>query len=152
LRQVENPDYKGMSLGKSFVKFYQTQGVQGLFKGNSASIARIFPFSAIEFYSMEFYKNKFIHGRPERSGNILYTMLCGSLAGLNAITFTFPLDVARTRLAATTQNSAVKENSLVGAIVNLWKNEGVRGLYKGYSLAAGVSIYIMYRGQFRSLL
>jgi hypothetical protein len=136
LRQVENPDYKGMSIGKSFVKFYQTQGVQGLFKGNSASIARIFPFSAIEFYSMEFFKNHFIHGRPERTGKIGYNMLCGGLAGLNAITCTFPLDVARTRLAIDTQNSAVKENRLVTTLINLYKNHGFRGLYKGYSLAA----------------
>jgi solute carrier family 25 protein 16 len=123
-----------MPINKAFIKFYQTQGLQGLFKGNSASIARIFPFSAIEFYSMEFFKNYFIH----KKGNILYTMLCGSLSGLNAITCTFPLDVARTRLAASTQNSSLQENRLIVALANLYKQQGFAGLYKGYSFAASV--------------
>lgn len=134
LRQVENADYKGMNLIQAVVKFYKTQGISGLFKGNSASIIRIFPFSAIEFYSFEFYKNIFIRGHSERQNSLLYTMLCGGLTGLNAITLTFPLDVARTRLAVDTANSPLKENSLIKSIANLWKTEGIRGLYKGYSV------------------
>jgi hypothetical protein len=44
------------------------------------------------------------------------------------------LDVARTRLAVDTVNSPVKENSLINSILNLWKTEGFKGLYKGYSV------------------
>lgn len=136
LRQVGNTDYKGLSLQKSIQKFYQTQGIKGLFKGNSASIARIFPFSAIEFYSFELYKNTIIRGNPNitRQNSIFYTILCGGLTGLNAITLTFPLDVARTRLAVDTQNSSIHEKSLTHTLINLWKSEGIRGLYKGYSV------------------
>lgn len=61
-------------------------------------------------------------------------MLCGALTGLNAITLTFPLDVARTRLAVQTQNSQIKEGGLISTMVTLWKTEGVKGLYKGYSI------------------
>jgi len=105
LRQVDNKDYKGLNFTKSIVKFYKTQGLNGLFKGNSASLVRIFPFSAIEFYSFEFYKNIFIRGHKRDTNNILFTLLCGALTGLNAITLTFPLDVVRTRLACHTLNS-----------------------------------------------
>jgi hypothetical protein len=132
LRQVENVDYKGMSLGRAMVKFYKTQGVTGLFKGNSASIARIFPFSAVEFYSFEMYKNIFIYGRPERNNSVLYTMLCGTLTGLNAITATFPLDVARTRLAVRTETH--DNSGLSKIITQLYKEGGLRALYKGYSV------------------
>ena len=66
--------------------------------------------------------------------SIGYNMLCGSLSGLNAATITFPLDVARTRLAIDTQNSAVKEKRLTTALINLWKTDGIKGLYKGYTL------------------
>lgn len=141
LRQVENVDYKGLSLPKALIKFYNTQGISGLFKGNSASIARIFPFSAIEFYSFEFYKNMFIYGKKERHNSVPYTMLCGTLTGLNAITLTFPLDVARTRLAVNTENSALKESSLTRTIIHLWQSEGIRGLYKGYSVTFIVKLY-----------
>jgi len=136
LRQVENTDYKGLSLSQSMKKFYKTQGLTGLFKGNSASLARIFPFSAIEFYSYEFYKNLLIRGdhNKARQNSIFYAILCGGLTGLNAITLTFPLDVARTRLAVDTQNSPIKEKSIFTSLINLWKKDGIRGLYKGYSI------------------
>ena len=97
MRQVDNVDYKGINIYKSIKKFYQTEGIKGLFKGNSAAVIRVFPFSAIEFYSFEFYKNFFIRGNAERQNNFYYTLLCGALTGLNAITLTFQLDVARTR-------------------------------------------------------
>jgi solute carrier family 25 phosphate transporter 23/24/25/41 len=123
-----------LPISKSFVKFYKTQGISGFFKGNSAALIRIFPFSAIEFYSFEFYKNHIIRGKPQRQNSIFYTLFCGGLTGLNAITLTFPLDVVRTRLAINTANSPVKDSSLLGTLVNLYKKEGMRGLYKGYSI------------------
>lgn len=134
LRQVENVDYKGLNMFQSVLKFYKTQGIAGLFKGNLASVVRIFPFSSIEFWSFEFYKNKIIRGRKERQNSLFYTLICGFLTGINAITLTFPLDVARTRIAVDTANSSVKESSLTNTLVNLWKSEGIRGLYKGYSV------------------
>lgn len=146
LRQVDNPDYKGVKINKAFRKFYDTQGVRGLFKGNSAALVRIFPFSAIEFYSFEFYKNMIIRGRPERQNSVYYTMICGGLTGLNAITLTFPLDVARTRLACNTQNSAVKDEKLWKTLVDLWTKEGVRGLYKGYSITFLVILFYLILG------
>jgi len=137
LRQVENADYKHLSLSQSVVKFYKTEGIRGLLKGNSASVARVFPFSSIEFYSMEFYKNMFIRGEKNASRNnsFGYTFLCGALSGLNAITITFPLDVARTRLSINTPNSNLKETGLFRTIIFLLKNEGIKGIYKGYSFA-----------------
>jgi hypothetical protein len=142
LRQVDNRDYRGLNIYKSFNKFYQTQGVNGFFKGNSAMLARIFPFSAIEFYSFEFYKNMFIRGKPENN-RFIVTFMCGALAGLNAITLTFPLDVARTRLACNTLNSDCKDSSLIKSLVNLYKDSGIKGLYKGYSLVFIVIIYLL---------
>jgi hypothetical protein len=123
LRQVDNAEYRGLNVYRAFVKFYNTQGIQGFFKSSSAVIVRIIPFSAIEFYSFEFYK---YHFNKER--NFSKNMLCGALAGLNAITLTFPLDVARTRMACN------RDSNLIHSIINLYKNDGIRGLYKGYSL------------------
>jgi len=136
LRQVENADYKHLSLKDAIMKFYKTEGVAGLLKGNSASVARVFPFSSIEFYSMEFYKNIFLRGDNNSQKNKFgYTFLCGALAGLNAITITFPLDVARTRLSINTPNSNLKETGLFKTMIWLIKNEGFKGVYKGYSFA-----------------
>jgi hypothetical protein len=107
--------------------------------GNTASVIRIFPFSAIEFYSLESYKNIFIRGKPNRLSSFLYNFICGGLAGLTAATLTFPLDVARTRISINTENSSVKEKRIIVSMLNLWKVAGIQGLYKGYSVAAFVS-------------
>lgn len=143
LRQVENKDYKHLSLSQSVVKFYKTEGIAGLLKGNSASVARVFPFSSIEFFSMEFYKNIFLRGEKNNSriNSFGYTFLCGALSGLNAITITFPLDVARTRLSINTTNSHLKESGLFRTLIFLLKNEGIKGVYKGYSFAFIVKIH-----------
>jgi len=86
---------------------------------------------------MEFYKNIFLRGEKNntRSSSFGYTFLCGALSGLNAITITFPLDVARTRLSINTPNSNLKETGLFRTLLFLIKNEGIRGVYKGYSFA-----------------
>jgi hypothetical protein len=133
LRQVGNTDYKGIGFFQSLKKIFETQGISGFFKGNSAVLIRILPFSAIEFYSFEFYKNIFIRGK-EKKNMIFRTFICGALAGLNAITMTFPLDVARTRLAINTANSHIKENNIFQSLQNLYKTEGFKGLFRGYSI------------------
>ena len=148
LRQIENIDHKGLNLQDSVSKIYKTQGVAGLFKGNSASIARAFPFSAIEFYFFELFKNLLI--KPINvdefyapKNPILLTFISGALTGLTAQTLTFPLDVARTRLAATTHNSIVQESRLIVSLKYLWQIGGIRGLYKGYAAACVVSLFLI---------
>jgi len=131
---VDKVDYRNLNFFKSIIKFYKTQGMKGIFKGNSASLVRIFPFSGIEFYSFEFYKNIFIRGHKDRENNILFTFLCGALTGFNAITLTFPLDVVRTRLACHTQNTENGDSKFFKSLISLWQTSGIRGLYKGYSI------------------
>ena len=114
-------------------KFYKTQGINGLFKGNSASVARIFPLSAIEFYSFEKYKNLLIRGKPKEKYHFFNLFLCGTLSGLNAISITYPLDVSRSILAVQTRENE-KSKGLIEVLVKLYKNDGFRGLYRGYSI------------------
>ena len=61
---------------------------------------RIFPYAAMQFTSYEFYKrlNKKLFTK-EKSERIVNNLVCGSMAGITAVTFTYPLDVIRSRLA-----------------------------------------------------
>ena len=45
LRQISNKEHIKLSFFNSMKHLYSTQGFFGLFKGNSASLMRIFPFS-----------------------------------------------------------------------------------------------------------
>ena len=93
---------------------------------------------------MEFYKSFFIK-QPGQTLSFAKSFFCGLLAGLNAITITFPLDVVRTRLAANTLNSSVKDTHLIKSLKELYLKEGIRGLYKGYSVTFIVN-YVINKG------
>lgn len=47
----------------SFRKMYKLEGYLGFFKGNGATVLKIAPFSAAEFYFYEVYKNKLYPGK-----------------------------------------------------------------------------------------
>lgn len=55
-------------------------------------MVRIFPYAAIQFTSFEMYKKLF----GEKS---IAKFFAGSAAGVTAVTFTYPLDTIRARLA-----------------------------------------------------
>lgn len=136
LRQIESKEFKGMSITRTLIELIKKQGLTcGLFKGNSASVIRIFPFSAIEFYSMEFFKNLLIRdSKIEVKGSDFFykTMICGSLTGLCAITLTYPFDLIRTRMAANITDSTLKQTRFFSTLINIFKTNGMIGLYRGY--------------------
>ena len=108
LRQTQNYDYKNLSFIQSVVKMFKTQGIFGFFKGNTASLMRVLPYSAIEFYSLEFAKNM-LRKFNINSRNFLGLFLCGTFSGWTAVTLTFPLDVIRTRISVNTEHSNIKD-------------------------------------------
>lgn len=135
LRQTQNYDYNNLSFIQSVVKMYKTQGIYGFFKGNTASLMRVLPYSAVEFYSLEFAKNMLrkLNISPR---NFLGLFLCGTFSGWTAVTLTFPLDVIRTRISVNTEHSNIKEKRIIESLKNIYKEQGFKGLYKGYALTS----------------
>lgn len=56
--------------------------------------------------------------------------LAGSLAGITSQSLTYPLDLARARMAVTDKYSGYK--TLREVFVKIWQCEGPRTLYRGY--------------------
>jgi len=111
-------------LKNSFVN----EGFMSLYRGNSATMMRIIPYSAIKFGSNEHYK-KVLQVDKEGSSNARH-FLAGSLAGITGQTVTYPLDLARTRLAIRDKDKGYK--TLREVLFKEWKAEGPRTLLKGY--------------------
>lgn len=145
LLQVHNKNYTSYSVWSGFAAIFKKEGFLGYYKGNAAMMVRIFPYAAIQFMSYEQYKRLV---RPYFSQNThTGKLLAGSLTGITAVTFTYPLDVVRARMAF--QVYEKKYRSILHTLVSIPRQEGgLIGLYRGFSSTiigmipyAGVAFY-----------
>ncbi len=128
LFQVHNKHYEGVGVFECFYRIVQKEGFLAFYKGNGAQILRIFPYAAIQFTTFETMK------RFNTSQLFIGNLLAGSVAGLTAVTATYPLDVIRSRLAFQYKG----EEKYAGIVDCLRKTYGesssIRNFYRGYSV------------------
>jgi solute carrier family 25 phosphate transporter 23/24/25/41 len=96
--------------------------------------------------------SQFLEATPGGQLDPLQRLMCGGLAGVTSVTFTYPLDITRTRLSI--QTASFKELSeggkpaklpgMFGMMSSMYKNEGGwRALYRGIlPTVAGVAPYV----------
>lgn len=135
LLQVHNVHYEGFGIFESFYRIVQKEGFFSLYKGNGAQMLRIFPYAAMQFTSYETYKslNVSLFG-PDASQRILNNLACGSLAGITAVSVTYPLDVIRSRLAFQFKGEHIY-NGIGDAIKKIYlEQNSIRAFYRGYGI------------------
>jgi hypothetical protein len=84
----------------------QHEGVAALWRGNSAMMLRVFPYSGIQFMAFDKCKSYMVHAK-QREGLPLHqqhlspleSLLAGSVAGVVSVFATYPLDLTRAQLA-----------------------------------------------------
>lgn len=106
LFQTQNPQfakYSGSWIGfpTAVRDIYQQAGMQGLFKGHSATLLRIFPYAGIKFLAYEQIRARVIHSKAQETPGRRF--ISGSMAGMVSVFFTYPLEVIRVRLAFETR-------------------------------------------------
>lgn len=102
LFQVGSPvtlSYQGKIIGvfQAIKYVYKNHGIYGLYRGHSAMLLRIFPYSGINYMAFEQYKKLLMPTQESQSS--LKRLISGSLAGATAVLFTYPFDIMRARLA-----------------------------------------------------
>ncbi|KAF2268568.1 mitochondrial carrier protein-like protein [Lojkania enalia] len=154
LFQVQNVgrnEYK-MSVPKALAKMWRDEGWRGLMAGNGTNCIRIVPYSAVQFGAYNMYK-RFFEETPGSPLGPHQRLVCGGLAGITSVTFTYPLDIVRTRLSIqsasfeTLKGSREAGKKLPGmwtVMVNMYKYEGgFLALYRGIiPTVAGVAPYV----------
>uniref|UniRef100_A0A8D2PA78 ADP/ATP translocase n=1 Tax=Zosterops lateralis melanops TaxID=1220523 RepID=A0A8D2PA78_ZOSLA len=136
------PSYEGIV--HAFYKIYHQEGLRALYRGVSPAILGN---TALNFAFKDKYKELFLGGVDKRTQFWRYfagNLASGGAAGATSLCFVYPLDFARTRLAADVGKAgADREFSGLGdCLVKIFRSDGVRGLYQGFGVSVqGIIIY-----------
>ncbi|GAB4822585.1 hypothetical protein N2152v2_009631 [Parachlorella kessleri] len=122
-------------------------GVKGLYRGLGVTVIEIMPYAALQFglYDalMKFYSQvrcALLHESPEAPPSGFQSFMCGLAAGTLAKLGSHPLDVAKKRyqVAGLARSARYGQRipeevcrSLPALIRDIYRREGLRGLYKG---------------------
>lgn len=144
--QTQSKPYLNHGVVSGLRHIIRTESVWSMYKGNGAQMIRIFPYAATKFTSFEIYKN--ILNRMCGSKTHIDKFIAGASAGVTAVTFTYPLDMIRSRLAVQISGAHIY-TGIVNTAVTIFKKEGgTRGLYRGFTPTlvgmvpyAGLSFY-----------
>jgi solute carrier family 25 (mitochondrial adenine nucleotide translocator), member 4/5/6/31 len=132
--------------------FRHHQGIASFWRGNLANVIRYFPTQAFNFAFKDTIKSLFPRYDPKKQfGKFFMTNLAsGGLAGACSLLIVYPLDFARTRLAADVGHGKTREfTGLVDCLRKVTTRGGPGALYQGF----GVSVQgiIVYRGAYFGL-
>lgn len=142
---AEDQRYKGMV--DCFVRIPREQGFLSFWRGNLANVIRYFPTQALNFAFKDKYKQVFLGGVDKRTQFWRYfagNLASGGAAGATSLCFVYPLDFARTRLAADVGKGAGGRefNGLGDCLTKIFKADGLSGLYRGFGVSVqGIIIY-----------
>lgn len=142
-------DQRYNGIGDCFTRVRKEQGVGALWRGNLANVIRYFPTQALNFACKDTYKKWLCPYNPKTQPGMFFIGNCasGGAAGATSLCFVYPLDFARTRLAADVGSGGEREfTGLVDCLSKIAKKDGPQGLYNGFGISV-VGI-IMYRASY----
>lgn len=144
LLQTKTEGFRCLGVYQSLKKLFKHEGIAGFYKGNGASVFRIVPYAALHFMTYEQYRSWILDNYSALGTGSIVDLLAGSAAGGTAVLCTYPLDLARTKLAyqvadargaihnGTRQLHTHPAYSGIRNVMQRVYNEaGVRGLYRG---------------------
>ena len=112
------------------------EGIASLWKGNMAAVIRVVPYLSAQFSAFE--QTRALLAPSKGLSDTPRNLIAGSVAGIAAVSLTYPLDVVRARMALQQMGRANTSYTGVGnALATIAQTEGIRGLYRGVSATLG---------------
>lgn len=150
IKSGQVPRYTGIM--NCFSRVAAEQGIGSFWRGNLANVIRYFPTQAFNFAFKDTIKKQFPKYNPKTDfwKFFLTNVASGGLAGACSLLIVYPLDFARTRLAADVGKGAQREfTGIVDCIGKVARRGGPLALYQGF----GVSVQgiFVYRGAYFGL-
>ena len=138
-------DQRYNGIGDRFQRVWKEQGIASFWRGNLANVIRYFPTQALNFACKDQYKKFFCPYNPKTEPGKFFigNMMSGGAAGSTSLCVVYPLDFARTRLAADVGSGKEREFSgLVDCIKKIATKDGPAGLYRGFGISViGIFAY-----------
>lgn len=144
LWQTRTGGFHTLGVCQSLNKLVKHEGFLGLYKGNGASAVRIVPYAALHFMTYERYKSWILNNCPALGSGPFIDLLAGSAAGGTSVLCTYPLDLARTKLAyqVIDTRGTIKDGikgvrpqpahiGIKSVLTSVYREGGARGLYRG---------------------
>jgi solute carrier family 25 (adenine nucleotide translocator) protein 4/5/6/31 len=150
IKSGEIPRYTG--IWNCFTRVVREQGPLSLWRGNLANVIRYFPTQAFNFAFKDTFKRMFPRYDPKKEFWSFFgaNLASGALAGACSLLIVYPLDFARTRLAADVGKDKNRQfTGLTDCLVKIFKSDGPKGLYQGFFVS--VQGIIVYRGAYFGL-
>jgi len=108
------------------------EGYLGLYKGMGVALISAVPATAINFTTYETLKEL----TTRLGGNVIaLASVNGAVAGALSMTVLYPLDLCKRRLMVAGVEGFPSYKGPIECLIDTYKREGVRGLYRGISLA-----------------
>merc|ERR1719238_2356705 len=138
-------DQRYNGIGDCFKRVVSEQGTLSLWRGNAANVVRYFPTQALNFACKDFYKQTLNPYNPKKQPGMFFlgNMASGGAAGATSLCFVYPLDFARTRLAADVGSGGNRQFTGLGnCLTTIAKRDGIKGLYQGFTVSIqGIIVY-----------
>lgn len=139
------PENRYNGIGDCFSRVMKEQGFSAFWRGNLANVVRYFPTQALNFACKDFYKKTLCPYNPKTQPGMFFIGNCasGGAAGATSLTFVYPLDFARTRLAADVGSGGDREfTGLIDCLKKTAQRDGPNGLYRGFGISViGIIAY-----------
>ena len=129
-----------LGITDAFIRIPKEQGFLSFWRGNLANVIRYFPTQALNFAFKDKFKQICLSGVNKRTQFWRYfagNLASGGAAGASSLCFVYPLDFARTRLAADIgKGTAERQFKGMGdCLAKVFKTDGLRGLYRGFNVS-----------------
>ncbi|KAB0342551.1 hypothetical protein FD754_019477 [Muntiacus muntjak] len=121
--------YRGML--HALVRIGREEGLKALYSGIAPAMLRQASYGTIKIGTYQSLKRLFVE-RPEDE-TLLINVVCGILSGVISSSIANPTDVLKIRMQA---QSSTLQGGMIGNFINIYQQEGTRGLWKGVSLTA----------------
>lgn len=138
LYQVSNVPFHLGKIPDVMRRIVRTEGMDALWKGNLATMIRVFPYSGIQFMTYDRIKGIFLKQHSPEKEKLglapIESLMAGMAAGTASVICTYPLDLTRAQLAVLKKHKRqehVPNKSFVTVLKDNYKQRGMPGLWRG---------------------